>query len=44
VIAPSCYIEDGVSFDEAIKLGLEMHAKARMTEDCREGIEKFLKK
>ncbi len=35
---------DGLEFSEAIEIGLEINAKARMTEDCKAGIAKFLKK
>ena len=38
------YRMDNMNFDEAIKAGVEANARARMTEDCKEGIAKFLKK
>ena len=38
------YRIDGMSFDEAIKVGTEFNAKARMTEDCKRGIAQFLEK
>ena len=37
------YRMDGLSFDEAIKAGVEANAKARMTDDCQAGIAKFFK-
>lgn len=36
------YQIDGASFDAAIRAGAEVNALARLTEDCREGIERFL--
>lgn len=38
------YQMDGMSFEAAIEAGVEINAIARMTEDCRRGVEKFLKK
>lgn len=38
------YEIDGLSFDEALQAGAEVNAKARMTEDCKEGIARFLQK
>ncbi len=38
------YRMDGVSFDDAIRAGAEANAKARMTDDCKDGISKFLRK
>ena len=38
------YDIDGLMFDEAIELGAEVNAKARMTEDCKKGIARFLDK
>lgn len=38
------YDIDGLSFDDAIALGVETNARARMTDDCQEGIAKFLEK
>lgn len=38
------YDIDGLSFDDAISLGVETNARARMTEDCKKGIERFLQK
>lgn len=36
------YQIDGVGFDAAIRTGAEVNALARLTEDCRAGIERFL--
>jgi methylglutaconyl-CoA hydratase len=33
---------DGLSFEEAIGRGAEMNAAARATDDCREGVRRFL--
>jgi methylglutaconyl-CoA hydratase len=38
------YDIDGLTFDEAIELGAEINAEARMTDDCKKGIERFLNK
>lgn len=38
------YRMDNLSFDEALRAGAEINAEARMTEDCRKGIARFLKK
>lgn len=38
------YEIDNLSFDDAIERGAEVNAKARMTEDCENGIAKFLQK
>jgi methylglutaconyl-CoA hydratase len=38
------YQTDGMSFEQAIRAGVEMNAIARMTEDCQNGIKKFLSK
>jgi len=38
------YNMDSMSFDAALQAGAEINAIARQTEDCRKGIEKFLKK
>ena len=38
------YRMDNLGFDEAILAGAEVNADARMTEDCRMGIARFLKK
>jgi methylglutaconyl-CoA hydratase len=36
------YEMDGLSFDDALELGAEINAVARMTDDCKKGIAKFL--
>jgi len=38
------YEIDGFDFSEAIERGAEVNAKARMTDDCRNGIARFLNK
>lgn len=38
------YQMDGLTFDAALQSGAEVNAIARMTEDCRKGIARFLKK
>ena len=38
------YDIDGISFDEAIEHGAQTNAEARITEDCRKGIARFLEK
>lgn len=38
------YHIDSMSFDAAIEAGVQTNAIARSTEDCRRGIEKFMKK
>jgi methylglutaconyl-CoA hydratase len=38
------YQIDGMSFDAALQSGANLNAIARMTEDCRQGIARFLKK
>ncbi|MEO8647590.1 MAG: enoyl-CoA hydratase-related protein [Acidobacteriota bacterium] len=38
------YDIDGLSFADAIRLGVETNARARMTDDCKKGIAKFLNK
>jgi methylglutaconyl-CoA hydratase len=38
------YHMDAMSFESAIEAGVEMNAIARMTEDCKRGIERFLTK
>jgi methylglutaconyl-CoA hydratase len=38
------YEVDGLSFSEAIDRGAEVNARARMTDDCKAGIARFLKK
>jgi methylglutaconyl-CoA hydratase len=38
------YQTDAISFEAALNAGVQVNALARMTEDCRRGIEQFLKK
>ncbi len=38
------YNMDSLSFQAALEAGVETNAIARMTEDCRRGVENFLKK
>ncbi len=38
------YNMDSMSFEAALEAGVEVNAIARMTEDCRKGVERFLKK
>ena len=38
------YQMDGLTFDAALQAGADTNAIARTTEDCRAGIERFLKK
>lgn len=38
------YHMDGMTFDAALQSGVDTNAIARMTEDCRQGIARFLKK
>jgi methylglutaconyl-CoA hydratase len=38
------YHMDGMTFDTALQAGAEVNTIARMTEDCRKGIARFLKK
>ncbi len=38
------YHMDGMTFDTALQSGADLNAIARMTEDCQQGIAKFLKK
>ena len=38
------YQIDGMSFENALQSGVDINVIARMTEDCRKGIERFLKK
>lgn len=38
------YNMDSMSFEAALQAGAEINAIARQTEDCRKGVEKFLKK
>lgn len=36
------YEMDGMTFDDALELGAEINAAARMTEDCKIGVKRFL--
>lgn len=36
------YDSDGMTFEQAIRRGAEVNTLARMTPDCREGVQKFL--
>jgi methylglutaconyl-CoA hydratase len=38
------YQMDTLAFDAALSAGVQSNALARLTEDCRRGIEQFLKK
>jgi methylglutaconyl-CoA hydratase len=38
------YQTDGVSFESALSAGVQINGLARLTEDCRRGIDRFLKK
>lgn len=38
------YHMDAMSFETAIEAGVQLNAITRMTEDCRRGVERFLKK
>jgi methylglutaconyl-CoA hydratase len=38
------YHMDGMTFDAALQSGVDINAIARMTEDCQQGIARFLKK
>lgn len=38
------YNMDSMSFEAALETGVQVNAIARMTEDCRKGVERFLKK
>lgn len=38
------YQMDNTGFDDSISIGAEVNAEARMTEDCRKGIARFLEK
>lgn len=38
------YQTDSVSFEDAVQCGVDINVIARLTEDCRKGIESFLKK
>ncbi len=38
------YQTDAMTFDQALRAGVEMNAIARMTPDCQQGVQKFLSK
>jgi methylglutaconyl-CoA hydratase len=38
------YQTDAMTFEQALRAGVETNAIARMTPDCRQGIQKFLSK
>jgi methylglutaconyl-CoA hydratase len=38
------YSTDGISFEDALSAGVDINATARATQDCQEGITKFLSK
>jgi methylglutaconyl-CoA hydratase len=38
------YQTDAMSFEQALRAGIDMNAIARMTEDCQAGVKKFLSK
>ena len=38
------YQIDGASFEEAIRAGAQVNVSARQTEDCREGVRRFLER
>jgi methylglutaconyl-CoA hydratase len=38
------YHMDGMTFDAAIEAGIQLNAITRMTDDCKRGVERFLKK
>jgi methylglutaconyl-CoA hydratase len=38
------YEMDGMNFDEALEAGAKTNAHARMSEDCKKGIARFLEK
>jgi methylglutaconyl-CoA hydratase len=38
------YQTDGASFESALSAGVQINTLARLTEDCRRGIDQFLKK
>ncbi len=38
------YHMDGMTFDTAIEAGIQLNAITRMTEDCKRGVDRFLKK
>jgi methylglutaconyl-CoA hydratase len=38
------YEIDGLTFSEALQMGSDVNVVARMTEDCKQGVARFLKK
>ena len=38
------YQMDGMGFDDALEAGVDVNTIARMTDDCREGVSRFLRK
>jgi methylglutaconyl-CoA hydratase len=38
------YQMDGMNFDDALEAGVDVNTIARMTDDCREGVARFLGK
>jgi methylglutaconyl-CoA hydratase len=38
------YHMDGMTFEAAVESGVHLNAIARMTDDCKRGVERFLKK
>jgi hypothetical protein len=38
------YQTDAMSFEQALRSGIDLNAIARLTEDCQSGIRKFLSK
>ena len=38
------YHMDGMTFETAIEAGVQLNAITRMTEDCKRGVDRFLKK
>jgi methylglutaconyl-CoA hydratase len=38
------YSTEAMAFEDALAAGVDVNATARMTEDCRQGIARFLKK
>ncbi len=38
------YLMDGMNFETALQSGVDVNAIARMTEDCKQGVARFLKK
>jgi len=38
------YSTDGMSWDQAMRVGVDVNTLARMTEDCKRGVAEFLAK